>query len=365
MQTYFLPAERDSLESIDKQRALFAPDAFAVELLTAVPLPLVVLNGRRQIVFANTAAQMLTGGDVESIFGQRPGEVLGCRHAQDCAGGCAAAQGLAGREAVNECRIDSVGSGMLRSLDLRVWARPLRREGMAFSVVVLADIGHEKRREALERVFFHDLMNSVGSLRSFLDLLQQEDLNAGNDGILDLLRLTAHQAFEEIAAQRTLLAAESGELEVDWQPLRSAALLRQACDIYRRNPVIEGRSLVVDAAVADRPLISDPTLVRRILGNLLLNACEASPAGGTVTLGCDVVGEGGVVFTVHNQTCMSREVQMQIFQRSFSTRGTGRGLGTYSIRLLAGYLQGAVDFSSTPDAGTTFRLYLPLKPTLC
>lgn len=378
MTTFHLSAERDPDAVIARQRALFAPDAFAATLLTAVPLPLIVINEHRQIVFANSAAQMLAGGDVERIFGQRPGEALGCLHAGDCGGGCgtsehcrvcglvaAAERGLGGAEAVNECRIDSVNGGIVQSLDLRVWARPLRREGMAFSVVALADIGHEKRRAALERVFFHDLMNSVGSLRSFLDLLRQEEFKTDNDGVLELLRLTAHQAFEEIAAQRTLLAAESGELQVDWQPLRTAALLRQACDIYRRHPAIEGRCVVFADAVADRPLISDPTLVRRILGNLLVNACEASPTGGTVTLGCSEAGEGGIVFTVHNQTCMPREVQMQVFQRSFSTRGAGRGLGTYSIRLLAGYLQGTVDFTSTPDAGTVFRLLLPPKPTLC
>ena len=54
--------------------------------------------------------------------------------------------------------------------------------------------------------------------------------------------------------------------------------------------------------------------------------------------------------------------QLQIFQRSFSTKGRGRGLGTYSIRLLGeAYLGGAVSFTSTQRTGTTFRIELPLE----
>jgi len=52
---------------------------------------------------------------------------------------------------------------------------------------------------------------------------------------------------------------------------------------------------------------------------------------------------------------MPAEIQMQIFQRSFSTKGSDRGIGTYSIKLLAeNYLKGKVDFSSNESEGTIF-----------
>jgi signal transduction histidine kinase len=59
---------------------------------------------------------------------------------------------------------------------------------------------------------------------------------------------------------------------------------------------------------------------------------------------------------------MAREIQLQIFQRSFSTKGPGRGLGAYSIKLLTEqYLQGSVTFSTSPKKGTTFIASYPLK----
>ena len=64
-------------------------------------------------------------------------------------------------------------------------------------------------------------------------------------------------------------------------------------------------------------------------------------------------------FQVHDPQAMPLEVQRQIFQRSFSTKGAGRGLGTYSIRLLTErYLNGKVSCSSD-SGGTVFRAEYP------
>jgi sensor histidine kinase regulating citrate/malate metabolism len=58
---------------------------------------------------------------------------------------------------------------------------------------------------------------------------------------------------------------------------------------------------------------------------------------------------------------MPRAVQLQIFQRSFSTKGNGRGLGTYSMKLLSErYLNGRVTFKSSSRDGTVF---IGLYPT--
>ena len=95
-----------------------------------------------------------------------------------------------------------------------------------------------------------------------------------------------------------------------------------------------------------------------MIGNLAKNALEAEPAGATVTLNCKKRG-GGAVFTVHNPSRMPEDTRLQVFQRSFSTKGAGRGLGTYSIRLLTvRYLKGAVSFTTGAD-GTTFSAEYP------
>ena len=101
-------------------------------------------------------------------------------------------------------------------------------------------------------------------------------------------------------------------------------------------------------------------LLRRVLGNLTKNALEATPEGGTITLAVQA-DDDTVQFSVNNPTVMPEEVKKQVFQRSFSTKGgSGRGVGTYSVKLLTErYLGGAVTFTSESPAGTTIAVSLP------
>ena len=72
-----------------------------------------------------------------------------------------------------------------------------------------------------------------------------------------------------------------------------------------------------------------------------------------------------MVFRVANPSVMPPDVQNQVFQRSFSTKGENRGLGTYSMRLLTErYLKGHVSFTSDKAHGTVFRVRLPLDMTV-
>lgn len=361
---------RSDAVTLRRQHRHFHLDPTARALLDAVPGPLLVINCHRQIVFANAAAAALAP-DVtpESLFGMRPGEALACRPAlcqeqgcghadacRVCGLGQAATDGLAGTELVSECRLTREGERP-EALDLRVQVRPIDCGGERFAVVALTDIGDEKRRAALEHIFFHDLMNTVGSIGGFLDLLS-ETRNDRSE-ILTLLRMAARQALDEIKGQRLLLQAESGELHVRREFFLSGDLVRKTVEICRSHPAAEEQQLLLAEPLFDLPLESDATLLRRILTNLLLNALEASGRGGTVTAGCREGEEGAIVFWVHNAGVIAPDVQLQLFQRSFTTKGPGRGLGTYSIRLLGGYLGGSVAFTSTAEAGTEFRLILP------
>ena len=104
---------------------------------------------------------------------------------------------------------------------------------------------------------------------------------------------------------------------------------------------------------------SDRKLLTRILVNFQKNALEATPAGGAVSAGCDRQG-GQVRFWVRNPGVVSEEARPQIFRRAFSTKGRGRGLGTYGAKLFAeGYLGGTVGFGSQEGEGTTFFVSLP------
>ncbi|MHB1070912.1 MAG: sensor histidine kinase, partial [Gemmatimonadaceae bacterium] len=346
----------------------------------------------RQLVLMNLAAREFLGtGDPEvevidqrrevfealvtSALGKRPGEAVGCIHSKETDSGCGttkfcrncgAARAIMNSQKwhgldVQECRL-TVGNGdrVETSVDFRIWAQSLEVEGECFTVFSLIDISHEKRREALERIFYHDVMNTASGVRGLSELLAQGQLpELDCREAAAIMSQSAEQLVEEIDAQRALSAAESGDLEVTPRAVRSMELIRRVLNVMRTATAGRGRELHVESTTQPFEFTSDPVLLRRVLVNLVKNALEAVPAGGVVTVGARREADA-VIFTVHNATVMPADVQLQVFQRSYSTKGAGRGLGTYSIRLLTRhYLAGQVSFVSNDAEGTAFTVRLP------
>lgn len=365
--TRFAPAERATPDEIQGQARYFLDMPPQPRyLLDIVPDVLMVLNRQRQMVFANEPLFKLLGQpDASILWGQRPGEILNCVHAFETEGGCGTTEfcrmcgavnvildSLNAQYSVRECRIIQRDGN---ALDLRVSAAPLPVNGERFSVFVINDISHEKRRQSLERIFFHDLLNIAQILMGFSTMMQTQPAESRITEYSNIIYYAATHLVEEITMQRDLSMAENGELTARPAPVDSLEILRQAQTFYQGHQAAENRFIVIAEQAQAVAFHSDSTLLGRVIGNMVKNALEACAPGETVTLTCRAEGDQ-VVFEVHNPAFIPRDVQLQIFQRSFSTKGAGRGLGTYSMKLLSErYLGGRVDFTTTPEAGTTFR----------
>ena len=123
-------------------------------------------------------------------------------------------------------------------------------------------------------------------------------------------------------------------------------------------------------------MLGDPTQVHQVLMNLVTNAVQAMPAGGTLLVSLDTVrGEAGrtatigsveageyVVLTVADTgTGIARSIIDRIFDPFFTTKevGTGTGLGLSLVHGIVTELGGAIDVASVPGQGSEFAVYLP------
>lgn len=369
------PVDNGSLASqadLQRQSAFFADMFLTRHLLDAMPGVVIVLNFCRQIVFANRAFYQLAGwSNAENPLGLLVGDVLSCHVAVDAESGCGTGEtcvtcgalmamitGLDGEHSVQECTLTRQLGVATQNLTLRVWSAPLDHGGEKFVVLAGMDISHERRRLALERTFFHDILNLVGSIRGFAELMEIDE-NADPLAISRRIQTASQRVIDEIDAQRVLLAVEKGELNVDNHMLASLDVLNDIVALYEGQEVARKRFLQLDDGAVAYSFVSDMTLLRRILGNMVKNALEASPEGEVVTLGTGVSGSQ-LSFWVHNRAFIPVEYQQRIFQRDFSTKGSGRGLGTYSMKILGNYLAGEVSFVSSPQLGTRFTLWLPI-----
>jgi nitrogen fixation/metabolism regulation signal transduction histidine kinase len=368
--TMFLPAQRDPGERVDLVRDNLLHQRVLLTVLDYVPMVVMILNGRRQVVLANRALGDVVGQDgLQRAIGQRPGEVLGCSHAAECDGGCGTTEycrvcGAAiailasqnGLSDIKECRITRTGGD---ALDLKVWTSPIDIEGDRFTFFCVVDITDEKRRRQMQRVFFHDILNSVTAVLGAASVMKdapQEDKEELSKVILS----SSERLIQDINTFRDLAAAESGDLAVKLETVSASELVDEIVSLYRSSTICQGKKLLVAAASADVVFLSDRGLVSRVLSNMLKNALEASTDGDTVQISAARRGSR-VVLSVHNPGFMRDEVRLQVFQRSFSTKAPDRGLGTYSMKLLTEkYLGGGVSFVSTPAGGTTFTAEYPV-----
>lgn len=381
--TFYAPPDFGDPEELKDLSNRLRCDPLLAALFRSVPGYAVVLTPQRQIVYANDRFIRGLGiGDIEPLIGFRVGNAFGCVHVLESPAGCGTAEACTtcgagtavfesqttGQTLTRECHI-SVPQALGGALDFEAIATPFEYEGNDLTILTLRDVSGELRRRVLERVFFHDVLNTAGGLQGLSRILWEE---SGSDqtenseeawvrkSVFDL----SNQLVNDIQSQRALAAAEAGELQVDPMPIDPMELIESAVSVVSGHEVCEGRSISFQRSELPS-LVSDPNLLQRVLVNLIKNAVEATPEGGTVTVRAEFEGDTRLRFTVHNTAVMPREVQLQIFHRSFSTKeGSGRGIGTYSVKLLGeNYLGGEVSFTSEEPHGTLFRLTLPLEWT--
>jgi hypothetical protein len=362
---------RLSVEELDSNRQLFSTKNLFAKILNSSPTCLVVLNKYRQIVYMNKAVKdLLKDENIESAYGKRPGELLNCQCSVITPNGCgtsdfcktcgalkAIISSLNGKNDVQECRI--IQKETNEALDLRVWAEQIIIEEQVFSIFSFIDISNEKRRMALERIFFHDVLNSAQTLISCTSLLKYSGKEEMEE-VLPLVTDAAFQIIDEIKAQRDLTLAECSELSVSCRYCNSLDILNKIDKFYHQRFTQEEKKIEIDPDCESIDFTSDGLLISRVLGNMLKNALESTRKGNTTRIRSKLVNNK-VVFSVNNPGFIPLPIQYQIFQRSFTTKGLGRGLGTYSMKLLSErYLKGKVSFTTSETEGTTFFAEYPV-----
>ncbi len=368
--TKFAPAERLSNESIIQDNKLFPKDAPMFNIANSLPAGIIILNNERQIVFANrTFLNLLKLDDDKEVLGKRPGEVLNCVHAFETGGGCGTTEfcrtcgavksillAQAGKENVQECRI--IERQFSNAFDFRIWSTPLEYKNRNFTIFAVQDIQDEKRRKIFERIFFHDILNTASGLKGISEIICDADPSDLQE-FKEILSGLIERLIDEIKAQRELLAAENNEYQVTPNSVNTISFIQEVIHFYAKSDISRDKKIILGKDSSDTRIITDRILLWRVILNMAKNALEASEPNQTITITCKEE-DNSITFSVHSYSFMNEDVRLQVFQRSFSTKGQGRGLGTYSIKLLTEqYLKGKTWFTSNEETGTTFFIQIP------
>ena len=371
--SHFASPFRSSGEEILNEHELVTSQKLFTELFGSITGISAVINKNRQIVYANNDfLEMLGLKTLKPILGKRFGEVVSCIHSEKESTGCGTSEAckycgavnaiiesqLTQQKTVKETSISAVINGQTLSWDLNITSTPITLAFQVFYVMTIQDIGSEKKLNALERIFFHDLLNTASGLNGLLTLLKMGDYPEEAPELISRSEEASQDIIDEIMLYRQLRAAEKGDIVVNIEPVNSLGILKSAVDRISSHEAGKNKHIIITENSADTEFHTDKILLQRVIINLMKNALEATPEGGVVTTEIEVAGDK-IMFRVKNVGVMSHDVQMQIFHRSFSTKDKGRGVGAYSIRLLTEtYLKGKVSFVSNESSGTIFTVEL-------
>jgi K+-sensing histidine kinase KdpD len=354
---------------LKKQFKYFTKYPLLLQFIEALPTPVMILNKQRQLIYSNKALLTITGKtEMDVVFGMLPGDVFNCSHAFEGPTGCGSTEACSTcgalksiisasypPENVQECRIITTRN---EALDLRVYSSVLKIEDDELTLFTITDVSDEKRRKNLERIFFHDLLNTASTVKALSYNLEKASREEAEEFRSHLVKLS-DKLVDEICAQRDIFAAENNELAVYLSRCNSFVLLN---DIFEQFNMYQGdKKIVIDHNSDNCDFFTDKVLMRRILSNMVKNALEATEPGNIISMGCKK-NDDNLQLWVHNPEYIEKDVQLQIFQRSFSTKGHGRGIGTYSMKLLCeNHLKGKISFISKVKEGTTFYCTVPLN----
>jgi CheY-like chemotaxis protein len=222
-------------------------------------------------------------------------------------------------------------------------------------------------REDVERITRHDIKGPLAGVLGLVQgLLAKNSLSAEDRKQLALVEETALMSLNMINLSFELFKIETGRFELKPVPVKISEVLRRSVELARATFSEKQLRISLEANVAAGAALpmalGDAMLCFSIFQNLLKNACEASPDGGTVVL--QLHDESPLRIAIRNTGAVPSAIRERFFDK-YVTHGKsgGTGLGTYSARMLAEAQRGGVALDVSDDSNTTVvTVTLPRSP---
>ncbi len=340
------------------------------QAFNAVGTSIYIVDNQRRIVFANQMLiEMLGYKTRDEVVGKSPKELMLCGNPEQffCDEGiwcqkCEISNRLDGQEdVILEKVVYKKEDNYTIPIHVKQHLSKLEMEGRELIVVTVDNVTDTVRKRMLERLFYHDIVNTTGALKGILQLLRDEapdDMRPDIDFVYDSFQYL----INEIQAQKQITDAENDQLILQMEEESALVILKSVQELFVNHKAAEDKSIQIDKHIDDFIIHTDLALLRRVLGNMLKNALEASNRKERVTLGCKLIGKKELTaeFWTHNKAVIPKEIQNSLFSQMVSTKGNNRGFGTYGMKLITEkYLQGTVGFHSDEEKGTTFYIRIP------
>ena len=338
-------------------------------ILDSLEDAMVVLNPEREVVFCNQAAEGLLGQSLDSGEGGLAG-LLPPDHPlapvvtelfdasierRNAAVKVRCPDGQSRELAVSSYRIpdgERAGGGVLALRNLE----PVR--------AVHSLVTYSQKLAALGRLtsgVAHEVKNPLNAMRIHLELLKAR-LGGSQPAVRENLEVIAQEIVRLDRVVQGFLKFVRPE-EIKLAPVQVEALLSEVAQLMAPEAVRAGARIVEDVVPELPPVAGDAELLQQALTNLVTNAIQAMPKGGTVTLGARIGPDGAVEIRVADEGVgIPAQDLERIFRLYYTTKPQGSGIGLSMVYRIVQMHDGRIDVESEVDRGTVMVLTLPVAP---
>ena len=208
----------------------------------------------------------------------------------------------------------------------------------------------------------HDIRNPLQSITGDLYLAKQDltslPQSEEKEGIKESL-----EAIENSVDYINKIVADLQDFAKPLNPHTEKTDLKLTInDLITKNGVPDNVKTRVKIAKEAQTVTADSAYIKRILGNLISNAVQAMPNGGTLAISVTTENNDSVITVEDSGTGIPEEVKTKLFQPLFTTKSKGQGFGLAVVKRMTEALDGTVTFESQTNKGTKFIIKLPQKP---
>jgi len=264
----------------------------------------------------------------------------------------------------------------LTGVDLQLIAAPVRKPEMkdARAVVAIHDVSHLKTLNRMKSRFVsnvsHELRTPIATIKLLAHLMQQQP-DKWKEYLEPLTREAEHQA-NLVRDILEMSRVDAGRLEIRTEPTNLNDLVETAVEKYENRAQDHELSMTCHPGKPDPIALADSQWMMQVLNNLLSNAIQYTPKGGTITVATgseSVDARSWATITVADTGIGIPEDELPyIFDRFF--RGdkprmmqvSGTGLGLAILKEIVELHGGRVTVDSEVDEGSSFTVWLPHSP---
>jgi len=238
---------------------------------------------------------------------------------------------------------------------------------------IARDISDRRKAEQMKDEFLalvsHELRTPLSSIVAYTELLLDDDLPVEQrNRFMEVIDRNSVRLQRLVGDLLFVAQLESANLSLSMAELDIVAVAREAVEAADPSARQVGLEVVLEAPDSPIFLIGDPGRLGQAIDNLISNAIKYSPDGGVVTVRILPADDECVIEVEDHGIGISATDQQHLFERFFRASNVmdlqiqGVGLGLMIVKTIVDGHGGNVSMSSTPGAGTTFRLVLPLRP---